>query len=150
MRGETLTKVARDIALGDVLKFAASDIRGGGRDNASNLEDALEALIGAIYLDGGLSVVEAFVTPRWKELAKNISTAPKDAKTALQEWAQGRGLPLPTYKLIETIGTAHSPVFTIEVTVQGYEPATAKAPSKRAAEQAAAGILFERLNNENI
>lgn len=146
VRGETLTQVARDIRLGDALKVATSEIQSGGRDNPSNLEDALEALIGAIYLDGGLSAVEAFIVPRWQELAKNVVIAPKDAKTALQEWAQGRGLSLPIYQLIETIGSAHAPIFTIEVIVQGYESAIAKAASKRSAEQAAAGILFERLS----
>jgi|CXWL01.1.fsa_nt_gi ribonuclease-3 len=146
VRGETLAQVARDIKLGDALKVATSEIQSGGRDNPSNLEDALEALIGAIYLDGGIKAVEEFTTPRWKELAKNVTSAPKDAKTALQEWAQGCGLPLPVYKLIETVGSAHAPIFTIEVTVQGYEPATAKAASKRVAEQQAAGILLERLS----
>lgn len=146
VRGETLTQVARDIGLGDALKVATSEIQSGGRDNPSNLEDAIEALIGAIYLDGGLTAVEEFVVPRWRELAKNVVIAPKDAKTALQEWAQGLGLGLPIYQLIETVGSAHAPIFTIEVTVQGYKPALAKAASKRSAEQAAAGILFERLS----
>lgn len=148
VRGETLAQVARDIKLGEVLKVATSEIQSGGRDNPSNLEDAMEALLGAMYLDGGLSAVEEFVTPRWKKLAENAASAPKDAKTALQEWAQGRGLPLPAYALLETIGSAHAPVFTIEVTVQGHAPSQAKAASKRVAEQMAAGILLERLNNE--
>ncbi len=149
VRGETLAQVARDIGLGEALKVATSEIQSGGRDNPSNLEDALEALIGAIYLDGGLEAVQDFMVPRWRELAKNVVAAPKDAKTALQEWAQGNGLPLPTYALLETVGSAHAPVFTMEVTVQGYAPETAKAPSKRAAEQMAAGILLERLRSEN-
>lgn len=148
VRGETLAQVARDIKLGEALKVATSEIQSGGRDNSSNLEDAMEALLGAMYLDGGLVAVEEFAVPRWRKLAENTVSAPKDAKTALQEWAQGRGLPLPAYILVETIGSAHAPVFTIEVTVQGYAPAQAKAASKRAAEQMAAGILLERLNNE--
>jgi ribonuclease-3 len=148
VRGETLAKVAKEIALGEVLKVSLSEIQNGGRDNLSNLEDAFEALIGAIYLDGGIAAVEAFIVPRWRELAKSVTAAPKDAKTALQEWSQGRGLSLPTYKIIETIGSAHAPIFTIEVKVQGYEPASAKASSKRAAQQLAAEILLERLNDE--
>lgn len=148
VRGETLAQVARDINLGEALRVATSEIQSGGRDNPSNLEDAMEALLGAIYLDGGLTAVEEFAQPRWKKLAENVRSAPKDAKTALQEWAQGSGLPLPAYVLVETIGSAHSPVFTIEVTVKGYAPVQAKAASKRAAEQVAAGILLERLNDE--
>lgn len=147
VRGETLAQVARSMGLGDVLKVATSEIQSGGRDNSSNLEDAIEALIGAIYLDGGIAAVEAFAIPLWRELAQNVTSAPKDAKTALQEWAQGRGLPLPTYNVVETTGSAHAPVFTIEVTVQGYESAAATAASKRAAQQEAAGILLERLQN---
>lgn len=147
VRGETLAQAARDIGLGTALKVATSEIQSGGRDNPSNLEDAFEALIGAIYLDGGISAVEEFITPRWSDLARSIASAPKDAKTALQEWAQGKGLPLPVYKLLETIGSAHAPIFTMEVTVADHGSATAKAPSKRAAEQMAAAILLERLEN---
>lgn len=148
VRGETLTQAARDIGLGDALKVATSEVQSGGRDNPSNLEDAFEALIGAIYLDGGIAAVESFIAPRWSKLAKSAASAPKDAKTALQEWAQGKGLPLPVYTLIETIGSAHAPVFTMEVRVVNHEAVTAKAPSKRAAEQMAAAILLERLEND--
>ena len=147
VRGETLAQVARSIGLGDVLKVATSEIQSGGRDNSSNLEDAIEALMGAIYLDGGLEAVEKFVIPRWRELAKNVLSAPKDAKTALQEWAQGRGLALPSYVVVDTAGSAHAPVFTIEVTVHGYGSSSATAASKRVAQQEAAGILLERLEN---
>ncbi len=147
VRGETLAKVATQIGLGDALKIALSEEQSGGRANPSNLEDAMEALIGAIYLDGGLQAAENFIIPLWNVLAKNVLTAPKDAKTTLQEWAQGRGLPLPIYKLIEAAGSAHAPIFTIEVGVQGYAPASAKATSKRAAEQAAAAALLEALSN---
>jgi len=147
VRGETLTDVAREIALGDALHIGASETQGGGRDNASNLEDALEALIGAIYLDGGMEAAEAFIVPRWTEMARKTEAPPKDAKTALQEWAQARGLPVPNYALVESTGPAHAPQFTIEVTVQGYPPAQAQAASKRVAEQAAAGMLLEKLQH---
>ena len=146
VRGETLAAIAREIGLGDALKLATSELQGGGRNSNSNLEDALEALIGAIYLDGGLVAVENFMLPRWEILAKTAISAPKDAKTALQEWAQGRGLPLPNYKLIATTGSAHAPIFMIEVSVQGFSPVSSSAASKRAAEQAAAEILLEKLS----
>lgn len=146
--GKTLFDVAREINLGESLKLAASEVQSGGRDNASNLEDALEALIGAIYLDGGLEAAENFIKPRWQKIAKNAAAAPKDAKTALQEWAQGRGLPLPLYVVIETEGSAHAPLFTMEVRVEGYKPARAKASSKKMAQQEAAATLLERLQSE--
>lgn len=145
VRGETLTQMAREIGLGEEMRISAGERDAGGRNNASNLEDVLEALIGAMYLDGGLEAVEQFIVPRWRELAGKVATPPKDAKTSLQEWAQGRGLPVPAYQLIAQSGPAHAPEFTIEVTVQSYPPAQAKAASKRVAEQLAAADLLKRL-----
>ncbi|MDE3016662.1 MAG: ribonuclease III [Pseudomonadota bacterium] len=143
VRGETLTAVARGIGLGETLTLSAGE----RRDTASNLEDALEALIGAVYLDGGMAAAEAFILSRWTELSRNIVVPPKDAKTSLQEWAQARTLPVPVYALIESTGPAHAPQFTIEVTVQGYPPAQAQAASKKLAEQAAAEKLLETLQH---
>lgn len=148
VRGETLTKIAREIGLGEALQIGSSETQSGGRDNASNLEDALEAIIGALFLDGGLAVAEDFVVPRWTEMARSVATAPKDAKTALQEWAQARGLPIPPYRIVESTGPAHAPEFTIEVTLEGYPSARAKAASKRAAEQLAAAALLETLPHD--
>ena len=145
VRGETLTQVAREIDLGEVLHIGTSETQGGGRENASNLEDAMEAVIGAIYLDGGLSAAEAFIVPRWKNMAQKTEAPPKDAKTGLQEWAQARGLPVPAYTLVESTGPAHAPLFTIGVAVQGHPPVQAQAASKKAAEQLAAGMLLEQL-----
>jgi len=148
--GPTLTQVARDIALGDALQVGTSEIQSGGRGNASNLEDALEALIGAMFLDGGLAAVAQFIVPIWTKLAQSIEAPPKDAKTALQEWAQARGLPVPTYRMLESSGPAHAPQFIIEVSVQGEAPAHAKAAAKRTAEQMAAGLLLERLAGPTV
>ncbi|NBX03354.1 MAG: ribonuclease III [Alphaproteobacteria bacterium] len=144
VRGETLTLIAREIDLAAALRLAAGE----ARDNSSNLEDALEALIGAIYLDGGFDAASSFITPRWKPLAEKTIAPPKDAKTALQEWAQGRGLPIPVYSVLETTGPAHAPLFTVEVQVQGQAPTSAQANAKRAAEQLAAAELLERVKND--
>jgi ribonuclease III len=148
IRGETLTHIAKELQLGKALIFGLSEQQAEGHNKASNLEDALEALIGAIYLDGGMAAAEAFIRPRWSELAQRIISAPKDAKTTLQEWAQGRGLPIPSYRIIDNSGPAHAPVFTIEVLVEGQPPAQAQGSSKRAAEQDAAKQLLQRLNHE--
>lgn len=147
VRGETLAAAAREIGLGEALSMTGSEQQGGGRENNSNLEDAFEALVGALYLDGGWQAAEDFIKPRWLVLAQNIKAPPKDAKTALQEWAQARGLPVPTYTLLETVGPAHAPEFTIEVVVKGYDGAQAKAASKRTAEQMAAEQLLGKLQN---
>jgi ribonuclease-3 len=146
VRGETLAGLARELGLGEALNIAASEAKLGGRDNPSNLEDAMEALIGAIYLDGGMSAAEQFILPRWKLLAEKNVAPPKDAKTALQEWAQARGLPVPAYTVKSSTGPAHAPQFTMEVAVQGYEPAEATAASKRAAEQLAAEALLKQVD----
>ena len=109
------------------------------------LSDACEALIGAVFRDGGFDAARAVITQHWQPLMDAVVTPPKDAKTELQEWAQGRGLPLPHYKQIERIGPDHAPHFTIEVTVEGCEPATGAGPTKRAAEQHAAESVLARL-----
>jgi ribonuclease-3 len=145
VRGETLTVIATDIGLGDALMMSNGEVTTGGRSNASNLEDAMEALIGALYLDGGLDAAKAFIIPRWTILAQQTLMPPKDAKTTLQEWAQARGLPIPVYTLTNQVGAAHAPEFTIEVQVEGYAPASATANAKRVAEQEAARLLLETL-----
>lgn len=145
VRGEMLTTIARDLTLGDALQLSASEAAAGGRQAPSNLEDALEALIGAVYLDGGLAAAESLITTYWQPHATNITSPPKDAKTALQEWAQARALPTPVYTVREQTGLAHAPQFTIEAAIQGYPSATASGASKRAAEQAAAEKLLASL-----
>ena len=142
VRGETLTELASNMGLGAALQLSVSEAGAGGRLSSSNLEDALEALIGAVYLDGGIEGAKAFILPHWEARARAVITPPKDPKTALQEWAQARGLAVPTYNVLKQTGPAHAPDFTIEVTVTGYLPAQASAASKRLAEQIAAGKLL--------
>jgi ribonuclease-3 len=145
VRGETIAQVAAELGLGAAIDMASSEVVAGGRDNPTNLEDACEALIGAIYLDGGMAAAERFILPRWSALAKSAVAPPKDAKTALQEWAQARGLPVPVYAVTQTEGPAHAPVFTIEARIEGQAPAAATAASKKVAEQAAAAALLKRV-----
>lgn len=148
VRGESLAAIARSLGLGAFIKIPAGSDES-VRDNASNLEDICEALIGAVYLDGGLEPARAFIHKHWSELARGVHAAPKDAKTALQEWAQGLGLPLPVYTVISTTGPAHAPQFTLEVTVNAEGgKATASAASKRQAEQLAATELLAHLLKE--
>lgn len=143
VRTQALARCARDIGLSEALILGASEQQGRNKD--STLEDTLEALIGALYLDGGMPAAEAFIRPRWTVWAHEALTAAKDAKTALQEWAQSRGLPVPVYRLVATEGAAHAPMFTIAAIVQGQPPEQASAPVKRAAEQQAAKALLTRL-----
>jgi ribonuclease-3 len=101
-------------------------------------------LIAAIYLDGGLDAASAFVRRFWEPLIEEMEEPPRDPKTALQEWAQARGLALPAYALVATNGPDHAPLFTVMASVAGGDPATATAASKRLAEARAAAILLNR------
>ena len=141
--GDSLAAVARDLDLERFLILSPGEARAGSASRPSILADACEAVIGAVYLDGGLGPAAAMVARLWKPL---VSTAapPIDAKTELQEWAQGRGRPLPAYTTISAEGPPHQPVFTMEVRVKGLEPARATGRSKRAAEQDAARALLDQ------
>ncbi len=145
VRKETLARVADLLDLGGHLRLARSEEETGGRTNPAILADACEAVIAAMFLDGGLEVAARFIERHWVPLMEEDLTPPKDAKTALQEWAQGRGMPLPDYREVGRDGPPHAPTFRIEVTLPGEEPGSAEGGSKRAAEQAAAQALLERL-----
>lgn len=139
----TLDNIAAQISLAEHVKVAPGQ-RADEADTAV-LPDALEALIGALYLDGGLDAARTFVTKRWEPLLKTAVTPPKDAKTALQEWAQARGLPLPIYNVVDESGPAHAPHFRMTVAIQGRSPASGEGRTKRLATQAAAAALLATL-----
>jgi ribonuclease-3 len=145
VRRETLAEIAGEMGLGHLLTFARSEETGKGRQNPSILADALEALIGALYLDAGLEIAEAFIRAKWEAHVTTMERPPRDAKTALQEWAQARGFGLPIYSLTRTEGPAHAPLFEVEVALGTFAPMTASANSKRQAEQAAADAMLSKL-----
>lgn len=147
VRRDTLARVARTIALGQHLKLSKGEAEAGSHDSPTVLADACEAVIAALYLDGGLEAARPFIERYWAPLMAEDPTPPRDAKTALQEWAQGEKLPLPLYKTISVEGPSHEPVFTVAVSVEGVEPVEARGRSKRAAEQAAAEMLLARLQD---
>jgi ribonuclease III len=142
---QALVRVAEKAKIGSLLIIADSEAASGGRENPSILADACEALIAALYLDGGLEAAERFVERYWESLADETPAPPIDAKTALQEWAQAKGLPLPNYYETGRTGPSHAPVFTLEVSIEGFEPTSASGPSKRAAEQAAAEQMLNQV-----
>lgn len=139
-----LASVAETIGLDAALSVSPGEARAGVARRATVLADALEAALGALYLDGGLEVARAFVRRAWEAAMLAQVDPPKDAKTALQEWAQKRGRDLPVYEVTEQSGPPHAPEFTVTVTV-GNEIGLGRAGSKRAAEQIAAEALLERL-----
>ena len=144
VRREALEGVARRLGLGRHLTLSRSESAAGGRDNAANLADACEAVIGALYIDGGLAAAEDFVRRHWEAAMSADPEPPRDAKTRLQEWSQSRALGLPVYRTLAASGPAHAPLFEVEATVAGLGRAVATGATKRAAEQGAAAILLAR------
>ncbi|MFH1158515.1 MAG: ribonuclease III [Pseudomonadota bacterium] len=143
-----LVFVARALGLADHLKLSAGEMKSGGRMKEKILSDAVEALIGAIYLDGGFGAAHDFVKKFWGERLRLQTSPPEDAKSRLQEWAQANAFPLPEYRLAGKSGTDHAPMFEIEVFVTGAGKATAAAASKRAAEKAAALKMLQKIGIE--
>jgi ribonuclease III len=147
VRKEACADVARDIALGDVLKLGRSEMISGGRRKLALLGDAMEALIAAVYLDAGFDAARALILRLWGDRIAKVDEDARDAKTALQEWAQARGLQPPRYVELKRTGPDHAPVFTIAAELENGQTASATAGSKRQAEQAAAKALLDRLES---
>ncbi len=141
---------ARKMALGDFLILGTSERENGGAKKTSILGDLCEAVIAALYLDGGLTVARRFIERAWADQFANPAAQTKDAKSLLQEWSQSRGHDLPTYETLDRIGPDHSPVFTVRVRVGPTEPETGTGPSKQDAERAAATALLNRLETHKI
>ncbi|MGE0419201.1 MAG: ribonuclease III [Acetobacteraceae bacterium] len=139
-----LAGVAEEVGLAAELSVAPGEARAGVKQRATVLADALEAALGALYLDGGLDVARAFVRRAWLAAMTAQAEPPKDAKTRLQEWAQKRSMPLPDYTVTSRSGPPHAPEFIVTVSVDGRS-GTGSAGSKRAAEQLAAEALLRSL-----
>ncbi len=144
-RREALAQVAHEIDLAAHLRMAGGEPASAGRDAEGAMADACEAVIAALYLDGGFEIARRFVAARWEAMIAADEQPPRDAKTALQEWAQARGLALPKYTVVSREGPDHQPLFTVTATLKDGAAATATGQNKRAAEQAAASDLLQRL-----
>lgn len=142
---DCLLAVARDLDLGGFLSLAKGEEESGGRENPATLADACEAVIGALYQDGGLAAARQFIAGEWTSRIEADLAPPRDAKTALQEWAQAAKKPLPVYRTVTVEGPSHEPVFRVEVEVEGFPPESARGSSKRVAERAAAAALLAKL-----
>ncbi|MFN5828333.1 MAG: ribonuclease III [Rhodobacterales bacterium] len=145
VRKETCADVAREIGLGEVLKLGRSEMLSGGRRKDALLGDALEAVIAAVYMDAGFEAAQAVVLALWGDRIAGVQADARDAKTALQEWEQARGLPPPVYLEQGRTGPDHQPVFTVEVRLETGAVERAAAGTKRQAEQAAAKALLLRM-----
>ncbi len=145
VRKETCAEVARQIELGGVLKIGRSEMLSGGRRKDALLGDGMEAVIAAIYKDGGFEIAKTIIIKLWGDRIKNVKVDARDAKTMLQEWAQARGQNPPNYEVISRSGPDHAPDFLVKVILASGETSEAMAGSKRQAEQMAAEALLQKI-----
>ncbi len=138
-------RVGEALGIGQAVRLSPGETKSGGRRKEGLIADAVEAVLAAIYLDGGLEAARAAFDRAWAdELAKPSERGLSNPKSALQEWAQAQGRPLPTYQVTERSGSDHAPTFTVEVTIEGVEPLAARGRSRQDAEKAAATALLQR------
>ena len=150
VRRESLAEVAKRLQLGRYLQFGQGERKSGGMHRASILADSFEALVGAVYLDGGFEVAREVIKAQfdWDELQTVSADGLKDSKTRLQEWLQGQNLPLPDYGVVKTEGREHDRVFTVRLTASALNQAVeASASSIKWAEQAAAALALKQLEH---
>ncbi|MFT4014332.1 MAG: ribonuclease III [Paracoccus sp. (in: a-proteobacteria)] len=146
VKGETCAAIARQIGLGDVLKLGRSEMMSGGRRKEALLADAIEAVLAAVYLDAGFEAARAVILRLWAERLENVDDDSRDAKTALQEWAQAQGMGPPRYVQTARSGPDHAPEFQITVRLEdGREAMASGKGTKRSIEQAAAAALLAQI-----
>ena len=144
VRKETCAEVARDWDVGPFIRLGEGEAMSGGREKNAILGDICEAIIGAVFLDGGAEAAERLVRAAFRDRMVTPGRNLQDAKTMLQEWAQGRRLPAPSYRLSGRSGPDHAPAFDVTVDVEGFAGARGAGASKRAAEQDAAQAFLTR------
>lgn len=153
VKQDSLHAMALSLGLPDLLRLGEGEAKSGGRKRPSILADALEAIIGAVYLDAGYPAAQALVHRLYEgvELNPRLQEAAKDAKTVLQEWLQARKMRLPQYRVLQTTGVAHQQVFHVECAIAelGLQQ-TGQGATRRAGEQAAAAALLAHLKNKPL
>jgi ribonuclease III len=144
VRGRTCAAIARELDLGPLLVLSEAEADSGGRGKETILADACEAVLGAIFLEAGYEAARQVVRTHWGSRVGATAADTTDAKSRLQEWAQGQGFDLPAYVEVDRQGPDHAPRFTTEVRIRGRKPSRGEGASKRAAEQAAASAMLAR------
>ena len=144
VRGEACAIAGDTIQLASLVVLGSNEKAKGMHLNRTVQGDVMEALVAAIYLDGGLEEARGFVERTWEPQLRHPERMVKDAKTFLQEWALARALPIPAYRIVSREGLEHEPVFVVAVEIRGRLPAEGTAKSKRAAEQDAADLFLKR------
>lgn len=145
VKQDSLARFAQSLDLGDYIQLSRSERDSGGGGKPAILADACEAVVAALYLDGGLRAAERFVRRYMEPMVTEVAGGDKDPKTALQEWAAARGMGAPRYEIVSQEGPPHEPRFTVSVKLGSGKLAKGQGGSKRAAEQEAAGHLLGEL-----
>jgi|TARA_B100001939_G_scaffold14574_3_gene12467 ribonuclease-3 len=147
VRKDCCAEVAEEIDLGAVIKLGRSEMLSGGRRKKTLLGDAIEAVIAAVFLDGGFEAAQKVVLRHWSARIAGVKALARDPKTELQEWAQSCGFSPPTYTLISRAGPDHQPVFVIEARLENGLFVQATAGNKREAEKVAATALLQQIKD---
>lgn len=144
-----LAQIARALNIGPYIQMSVAENGAGGRNNDHILCDVIEAIIGALYLDAGLSVARTFIERHWASFIEKAPEPPQDPKTKLQEWLQGHNLPLPVYEIARQSGPDHDPLFTIRLDIDSVGCVEAEGKSKRKAEKQAAQNMLAHIAQKN-
>lgn len=144
--GDTLAKITKRIGINKYIIMDDGEQKSGGEEKKSTLEDLIEALIGAIYLNSGFEIVKQFICKYWDYEIQNLTYTPRDPRSILQEWAQKNYTKLPVYQVIQKDGPDHNPQFTVSVEIEGLEKLFAVAKSKKSAEAIVADLMIKKLN----
>lgn len=146
--GDMIVKFTSSIEIGNYIFMSKGEEKEGGRSNPSNIENAIESLIGAIYMDGGIKSAKSFIELYWLEPLESKEVEFENPKTILQEWLQSRNYSLPSYKIIDSEGSDHSPMFKLELIVEGFQPVYSYGASKKKAEKLAALKFLKMVDYE--
>ena len=151
VKGDTLAELGREADVGELLKLGPGELKSGGHRRSSIIADAMEAILGAIYLEAGLDTTAEVILRLWQSRIDKLdpNEHPKDAKTRLQEFLQSRKLPLPVYEVIDISGKDHDQPFVVHCQIESLgKPMKGTGTSRRKAEQHAARNALEKLDND--
>jgi ribonuclease-3 len=150
VKSESLVTIAKQLSISQYIMMSKTEERSGGRSNDNILENVMESIIGAMYLDGGFQVCKIFISNNWAELINAVQETPIEPKTFVQEWAQDKHLPVPEYIITAKTGTDHNPFFTCKIHVNGFPNCTGQGQNKKTAEKAAAlNFINNIIKNES-
>ncbi len=148
VQGSTCTVVGQAHGICDFILLSNSERDAGGQSNENIIGDVVEAILGAVYIDGGFEPAKAVVLKLWGDNVYTLDKVPQDPKTELQEWVQARGLDLPLYEVVDRSGPDHAPIFVLRVSVEGHGYIDADGASRRQAEKTAARRMLKKIKND--